>query len=88
MNRVFDNRLINRIENIERNKANLTIPVVGRSLLPYCHFDIQESDYVTSGRRDAKLPGPVGYEIEDPSLWQNIRVIEFKVVGTGGTHVK
>nr|XP_034173204.1 hydrocephalus-inducing protein homolog isoform X3 [Osmia lignaria] len=80
--------LICRIDNIDRNKMNLTIPVVGRSLLPYCHFDIQESDYVTSGRRDGKLPGPVGYDIEDSSLWQNIRVIEFKVVGTGGTHVK
>nr|XP_012152505.1 PREDICTED: hydrocephalus-inducing protein homolog [Megachile rotundata] len=80
--------LICRIENLNPNVPSLTIPVVGRSLLPYCHFDVQESDYITSGRRDPKRPGPVGYEIEDPTLWQSVRVIEFKVVGIGGTHVK
>lgn len=64
------------------------IPVVARSLLPYCHFDVQESDYVSSGRRNAHLPGPVGYEIDDPDLWRNIRVIEFKVIGVGETHVR
>ncbi|XP_048264436.1 LOW QUALITY PROTEIN: hydrocephalus-inducing protein [Bombus terrestris] len=76
------------IENHESKQPNLTIPVVARSLLPYCHFDVQDSDYVTSGRRDPSLPGPLGYEIDDPTLWQNIRVIEFKVVGVAGTHVK
>ncbi|XP_017761798.1 PREDICTED: LOW QUALITY PROTEIN: hydrocephalus-inducing protein-like [Eufriesea mexicana] len=77
-----------RIENIEPGQPTLTIPVSARSLLPYCHFDVQESDYVTSNRRDPSLPGPLGYEIDDPALWQNIRVIEFKVVGVGETHVK
>ncbi|XP_043589559.1 hydrocephalus-inducing protein-like isoform X1 [Bombus pyrosoma] len=76
------------IENQESKQPNLIIPIVARSLLPYCHFDVQDSDYVTSGRRDPSLPGPLGYEIDDPTLWQNIRVIEFKVVGVAGTHVK
>ncbi|XP_053973139.1 hydrocephalus-inducing protein-like [Hylaeus volcanicus] len=76
------------IENLDPNMPDLTIPVTGRSLLPYCHFDVQESDYITSGRRDPQRPGPLGRGIEDPALWQNIRVIEFKVVGVGETHVK
>lgn len=73
---------------MEPGQPTLTIPVAARSLLPYCHFDVQESDYVTSNRRDPSRPGPLGYEIDDPALWQNIRVIEFKVVGIGETHVK
>ncbi|XP_026670111.1 hydrocephalus-inducing protein-like [Ceratina calcarata] len=77
-----------KMDNLDPKRATLTIPIMARSLLPYCHFDVQESDYVTSGRRDPTRPGPVGYEIDDPTLWQNIRVIEFKVVGVGRTHVK
>lgn len=88
MEKIFQNLLKYSIENYESKQPNLVIPVVARSLLPYCHFDVQDSDYVTSGRRDPSLPGPLGYEIDDPTLWQNIRVIEFKVVGVAGTHVK
>lgn len=78
----------NRIENLHPELAELSIPVAARSLLPYCHFDVEESDYVTAGRRDPTLSGPLGGEPEDPALWENIRVIEFKVVGVGETHVK
>ncbi|XP_076237948.1 hydrocephalus-inducing protein-like [Calliopsis andreniformis] len=78
-----------RVENMNPNLPDLIIPIVARSLLPYCHFDVQESDYVTSGRRDPKRPGPIGQEtVDDPALWHNLRVIEFKVIGVGETHVK
>ncbi|XP_076763005.1 hydrocephalus-inducing protein [Xylocopa sonorina] len=77
-----------KVENLDPQRADLRILILARSLLPYCHFDVQESDYVTGGRRDPSRPGPVGYEIDDPTLWRNIRVIEFKVVGVGETHVK
>nr|XP_031837905.1 hydrocephalus-inducing protein-like [Nomia melanderi] len=77
-----------KMENLHPELAELSIPVAARSLLPYCHFDVEESDYVTAGRRDPTMPGPLGREPEDPALWENIRVIEFKVVGVGGTHVK
>ena len=85
---ILRNVLIFRIENLEPNQPTLMIPIVARSLLPYCHFDVKESDYVTGGRRDPSLPGPVRYETDDSIVWQNIRVIEFKVVGVGGTHVR
>ncbi|XP_076659704.1 hydrocephalus-inducing protein homolog [Halictus rubicundus] len=77
-----------KMENLDPGLPMLTIPVVARSLVPYCHFDVEESDYVTSGRRDPKRPGPLECWPDDSTLWQNIRVIEFKVVGVGETHVK
>ncbi|XP_015436069.1 PREDICTED: hydrocephalus-inducing protein-like [Dufourea novaeangliae] len=76
------------LENLRPEQSDLSILVTARSLLPYCHFDVEDSDYVTSGRRDPTRPSPLGSVAEDPTLWQNIRVIEFKVVGVGETHVK
>ncbi|XP_076283506.1 hydrocephalus-inducing protein [Lasioglossum baleicum] len=77
-----------KMENLNPGLPMLTIPVVARSLVPYCHFNVEESDYVTSGRRDPKQSGPLECWTNDVTLWQNIRVIEFKVVGVGETHVK
>lgn len=55
-------------------------PVVGlraRSLLPYCHFELEDSDYIRSGRRNPDLPSPNGL----PDF--NTRVIEFHSAGIG-----
>lgn len=80
---------MNRIENPDPELPELVILVVGRSLLPYCHFDVPESDYLSEGRRDAKLPGPIDYQAAaDGSLPADTRVIEFNVVGIGETHVR
>lgn len=79
---------MNRIENLDPETPELVIAVTGRSLLPYCHFDIPESDYLSDNRRDPKLPGPVDYEIVDGVLPEDIRVIEINVIGIGKTHVK
>lgn len=80
--------LVNRIENLDPELPELVIPIVGRSLLPYCHFDIPESDYLSGDRRDAKLPGPIGYQPDDNSLPEGTRAIELDVIGIGGSHVK
>ena len=77
---------VNRMENLEL--PELIIPIVGRSLLPYCHFDIPESDYLSSDRRDMKLPGPIGYQPDDNSLPEGTRVIELEVIGISGSHIK
>ncbi|KAG7200298.1 hypothetical protein KM043_017763 [Ampulex compressa] len=77
-----------KIENLDPKVAELVISIRGRSLLPYCHFDIAESDYLHKGRRDPQLPGPLGYEIDRSLLLEHTTVIEFKVIGVGGTHVK
>ncbi|XP_011066010.1 PREDICTED: hydrocephalus-inducing protein-like [Acromyrmex echinatior] len=85
---VFDYKayLTCKMENLEL--PELIIPIVGRSLLPYCHFDIPESDYLSSDRRDMKLPGPIGYQPDDNSLPEGTRVIELEVIGISGSHIK
>jgi len=50
-----------------------------RSLLPYCHFELEDSDYIRSGRRNPDLPGPAGTSALDP----NTRTIEFISTGVG-----
>ncbi|EFN85832.1 Hydrocephalus-inducing protein [Harpegnathos saltator] len=88
---VFDYRacLICKVENPDPRLNELAIPIAGRSLLPYCHFDVPESNYPSDGRRDAKLPGPIDYQAAgDGSLPADTRVIEFHVVGVGETHVR
>lgn len=79
---------MNRIQNLDPELSELIISIAGRSLLPYCHFDIPESDYLSGNRRDAKLPGPIDYQSIDGSLPQDTRVIELNIVGIGDTHVK
>ncbi|KAG5334606.1 HYDIN protein, partial [Acromyrmex charruanus] len=85
---VFDYKayLTCKMENLEL--PELIIPIVGRSLLPYCHFDIPESDYLSSDRRNMKLPGPIGYQPDDNSLPEGTRVIELEVIGINGSHIK
>ncbi|XP_036144321.1 LOW QUALITY PROTEIN: hydrocephalus-inducing protein [Monomorium pharaonis] len=87
---VFDYKayLACKMENLDPELPELVIPIVGRSLLPYCHFDIPESDYLSGDRRDTKLPGPIGYQPDDNSLPEGTRVIELDVIGIGGSHVK
>ncbi|XP_011879966.1 PREDICTED: hydrocephalus-inducing protein-like [Vollenhovia emeryi] len=77
-----------KMENLDPELPELVIPIVGRSLLPYCHFDLPESDYLLGDRRDAKLPGPIGCQPDDNSLPEGTRVIELDVIGIGGSHVR
>jgi len=43
------------IPNLETGKAGPVVAVRGRSILPFCHFELEESDYLTSGRRRIDL---------------------------------
>ncbi|XP_046822171.1 hydrocephalus-inducing protein-like [Vespa crabro] len=76
-----------KIENLNPKLTELVIPIKARSILPYCHFDVPESDYISSGKRDRKLPGPIGYSMTDVIV-ENIRVIELNVIGIGNVHTK
>lgn len=58
------------IPNLEDGIGAPCIPVYGCSLLPYCHFDLEDSDYLS--RRSPDLQDPVN---------PNTRVLEFKTVG-------
>lgn len=52
----------------------------GRSLLPFCHFELEESDYITGGRRNPELRGPWG-AAPGTMLNPNTKVIEFQSCG-------
>ncbi|XP_073706753.1 hydrocephalus-inducing protein homolog [Garra rufa] len=71
----FKASLICRIPNL-KDEQSPVINVSGRSLLPYCHFHLKDSDYLTGNRRNPELHSPL---IVDP----NTRVIEFTSVGIG-----
>ena len=49
-----------RIPNLHPDTSPPVIKLRGRSLLPYCHFELKESDYITGRRRNPELPGPGG----------------------------
>lgn len=50
--------------------------------MPACHFNIEESDYLSSKRRDVSRPGPVGYGPCMP-LDTETKVLEMKAIGVG-----
>ncbi|GMH35419.1 hypothetical protein BSKO_03287 [Bryopsis sp. KO-2023] len=52
--------LVCTIPNLSDDATPLFRPVNGRVLRPWCHFDLPESDYISSGRRVAEMPGPSG----------------------------
>ena len=56
----------------------------GRSILPFCHFELEESDYLTGGRRRVDLLLNNG-STQAPTAFidRQTRVLEFKAVGIG-----
>jgi len=71
---------------LETGKLGPTVAVRGRSILPFCHFELEESDYLTSGRRRIDLLINNGSN-QPPNAFidRQTRVIEFKTVGIGST---
>ncbi|XP_059848459.1 hydrocephalus-inducing protein homolog isoform X2 [Hypanus sabinus] len=76
----FEALLICRIPNLKTNSQGHEIAVQGRSLLPYCHFELEDSNYLSSHRRKPELSGPWNTHPGIP-LDPNTRVIEFQTVG-------
>ncbi|XP_068943597.1 hydrocephalus-inducing protein homolog [Petaurus breviceps papuanus] len=79
----FENYIYCQIPNLAPGAQGLMVAVKGRSLLPYCHFDLTESDYISNHRRHPDLNGPNGAPL-DP----NTRVIEFASVGVGAKNIQ
>ena len=52
--------------------------------MPYCHFELEDSDYITGARRNPELRGPGGAP-PGATLDPNTRVIEF---GSTGVNVR
>ncbi|KAM3920677.1 hydrocephalus-inducing protein homolog [Leptodactylus fuscus] len=76
----FEGCLNCRIPNMSPGDQEPMLPVTGRSLLPYCHFQLEDSDYISSGRRNPELCGPRGAP-SGTTLEPNTRVVEFTSVG-------
>lgn len=76
----YQARVLCQIPNTEDGKVGPMIAVKGRGLLPYCHMELEESDYITAGRRDPDLPGPSG-AASGIGLDPNTKVIEFSCIG-------
>ncbi|XP_015224105.2 hydrocephalus-inducing protein homolog isoform X3 [Lepisosteus oculatus] len=74
-----EGRLVCSIPNLKDGQGP-TMAVSGRSLLPYCHFDLEDSDYISSSRRNPELRGPQGAPPR-ATLDPNTRVLEFTSVG-------
>ncbi|XP_062997557.1 hydrocephalus-inducing protein homolog [Elgaria multicarinata webbii] len=74
----FEGRLLSSISNLKPGEEGPAVAVKGKSLLPYCHFELEDSDYITANRRNPDLRGPGG-----TSLDPNTKVVEFSSVGVG-----
>ncbi|CAB1432186.1 unnamed protein product [Pleuronectes platessa] len=68
----FQGRLLCSIPNLQEENQAPCIPVCGRSLQPHCHFDLEDSDYVSGNHRNPKFRD---------SLDPDIRILEFHAVG-------
>ncbi|XP_077975805.1 hydrocephalus-inducing protein homolog isoform X2 [Styela clava] len=83
----FQARLLCNIPNIEEEVQGPVLKLRGRSLMPYCHFDLKDSDYLSGSRRNPELPGPRGAS-PGTTLDPNTRVIEFESIGVGVRNIK
>ncbi|KAM5296381.1 hydrocephalus-inducing protein homolog isoform 1-T2 [Glossophaga mutica] len=78
----FESTLFCQIPNLPPGEQGPVVSAKGRGLLPVCHFELKDSDYISGHRRNPDLRGPGG-GVLDP----NTRVIEFTSVGIGGQNL-
>ncbi|XP_052229341.1 hydrocephalus-inducing protein homolog isoform X3 [Dreissena polymorpha] len=76
----YEGRLVCTIANLEKAQQGPVIGIKGKSLMPYCHFELEDSDYITNARRNPEMRGPGGSP-PGTTLDPNTRVIEFKTTG-------
>ncbi|XP_059682609.1 hydrocephalus-inducing protein homolog [Gavia stellata] len=75
----FQSRMLCSIPNLKPNQKCPEVVVKGRSLMPNCHFELEDSDYITAKRRNPELQGPKGATFD-----LNTKVIEFAAIGVRG----
>ncbi|KAM9376113.1 hydrocephalus-inducing protein-like [Pholidichthys leucotaenia] len=68
----FQGKLFCSIPNLQDGDSAPCVFVCGRSLLPHCHFDLEDSDYLSCHRRNPELRS---------TLDTNTKVLEFNAVG-------
>ncbi|XP_047451812.1 hydrocephalus-inducing protein homolog [Mugil cephalus] len=75
----FEGKLLCSIHNLQHGDQAPSVLVSGRSLLPHCHFDLEDSDYISGSRRHPEFRTPL-----DP----NTRVLEFSAVGFSASSIR
>ncbi|NXS73554.1 HYDIN protein, partial [Pandion haliaetus] len=75
----FESCMLCSIPNLKPNQRSPEVVVKGRSLMPNCHFELEDSDYITTKRHNPELQGPKGATLD-----LNTRVIEFVAIGVCG----
>lgn len=76
-----------RIPNLEKDQQGPVVGLKGKSLMPYCHFELEDSDYISGARRNPEMKGPNGAP-PGSTLDPNTRVIEFSCIGIGVKNTK
>ncbi|XP_004431871.1 PREDICTED: hydrocephalus-inducing protein homolog [Ceratotherium simum simum] len=79
----FESNLFCQIPNLPPGEQGPVLSAKGQSFLPICHFDLKDSDYISSHRRNPDLRGPSGGAL-DP----NTRVIEFTSANIGEKNLR
>ena len=76
------------IAHLDHSVEVLELPVSGSSLMPYCHFELDPSDYLS--RRASAGDVASGFTAASPSSIDvgSTRVIEFSSCGVGVKNVK
>ncbi|XP_069355214.1 hydrocephalus-inducing protein-like [Maniola hyperantus] len=70
---IFNVKLRSNIDNLGPYDQNISCEIKAKSLVPYVHLDVEESDYLTSGRR----------KVIGMALPEHTTVLEFNVLGSG-----
>ncbi|XP_053355859.1 hydrocephalus-inducing protein-like [Clarias gariepinus] len=77
----YEARLVCSIPNV-KDKQGPIIAVNGCSVMPYCHFHLEDSEYLPNDRRNIELSSPPGAKLRG-TLDPNTKVIEFTSTGVG-----
>ncbi|KAJ3029566.1 UNVERIFIED_CONTAM: hypothetical protein HDU68_011780 [Siphonaria sp. JEL0065] len=75
---IFTGTLTGHIQNLIKDSKPIVIKLSGASLRPFCHFELDDSDYITSERRNPEINSANGVPA---NLSPQTKVIEFESCG-------
>ncbi|XP_059164883.1 hydrocephalus-inducing protein homolog isoform X3 [Physella acuta] len=78
----YEGRLICSVPFMNKGEQGPVIGVKGRSIMPYCHFELEESDYLARAKNNHENHNQ-GNAVQGPNVDPTTRVIEFNVCGIG-----
>ncbi|ORY39534.1 hypothetical protein BCR33DRAFT_853320, partial [Rhizoclosmatium globosum] len=75
---IFTSLLTGHIHNLVKDSKPISVKVAGASLRPFCHFELEDSDYITGERRNPETSANNGVP---SNLSPQTKVIEFGSCG-------